>query len=302
MSGVIVVQPVAVTDAMLLSTTVPETDHAVWSSGTTYAAGARVILTTGVHKVFESLQAGNTNRPPQTEPSWWVEVGPTNRWALFDGSNSTRTAQSTSISYEIQLAASITAIAALNVYGVNAFRVRLIHPTLGTIYDETTDLASLPNGVGWWQWFFSTRTAPGVALATDLPGLPGCRLLVDFTGTTDMAIGVLVFGQMREVGDAVLIGASVGIQDYSRKETNSWGETLLVQRRFAKRASFSVRVPAERVDAAIDFLAAVRATPCLFIGSSKYASAVVYGWYRDFSVTIAYARYSDCSLQIEGLT
>lgn len=302
MTGLRVVEPVQVTSAMLLATDVPEADHPVWSAVTTYALGARVIRTTGVHKVFESLQAGNLARTPESSPDWWVEVGPTNRWALFDRANSTQTAQANAMSYDVQLAGAINAVSALNVAGANSVRVRLIHPVLGTIYDVTTELASLSAEPGWWQWFFGTRTAPTVLLATDLPGIPGCRLLVDFAGTTDLAVGVLLFGELREVGAAVLAGARVSLQDYSRKETNNFGDTVLVQRAFAKRGEFSLVIPAAQVDAAVDYLATLRAVPCLWIGSGRYASTVIYGWYRDLAVSIAYYNHSECSLQIEGLT
>ena len=39
------IRPTALTDAMLTSSTAPENDYAVWASGTAYAVGSRVILT-----------------------------------------------------------------------------------------------------------------------------------------------------------------------------------------------------------------------------------------------------------------
>ena len=41
----IVIRPVEITSAMLIASDVPEADYAAWNSGTSYAAGARVILT-----------------------------------------------------------------------------------------------------------------------------------------------------------------------------------------------------------------------------------------------------------------
>jgi CBS domain-containing protein len=55
------------------------------------------------------------------------------------------------------------------------------------------------------------------------------------------------------------------------------------------------------VDEAIDYLASIRATPCLFI-APRYESAVIYGFYKEFDVNIAYSAVSECSLQVEGLT
>ena len=301
-TALIVVPPVTVTDAMLISTDVTEADHAAWSGATTYAAGDRVIVTTSVHRIYESLAAGNLGNNPVTATASWVEVGPTNRWALFDTSNSTATAApSGAMSYTLRPAGGINAVAALNVTGGLTFRVRLTHSTLGTIYDRTTDMTTLPPDTGWWSWFFGTRTAPPLSVAIDLPGIPGCDLIVDFTGTTDLAVGVLAFGEQRAIGLGAQQGVRVGIQDYSRKETNDFGDTVLVQRAFAKRASFSVPIMADQVDATVEFLATLRAVPCVWIGSS-YASTVIFGFYKEFDVTISYSRVSDCALQIEGMT
>ena len=55
------IRPETVTDSIFQSSDVPETDYSAWAGGTTYADGDRVIVTTGVHKIYESQQAA-TNR------------------------------------------------------------------------------------------------------------------------------------------------------------------------------------------------------------------------------------------------
>ena len=129
----------------------------------------------------------------------------------------------------------------------------------------------------------------------------GSDILVDFTGTTDLAVGVLLIGDQKKLGIGVRQGARVGIQDYSRKETNQWGDTILAQRAFAKRASFDVPVLAANVDETVEYLTTLRAIPCLWIGSSYY-STIIFGFFKEFDVNIAYAAVSECSLSIEGMT
>ena len=48
--------------------------------------------------------------------------------------------------------------------------------------------------------------------------------------------------------------------------------------------------------------AALRATPVLWIGSESFESLTVYGFYKEFSIDLAYPTVSYCSLTIEGLT
>lgn len=295
-----IVQPLPVSDSVIVATDVPESAYPVWSAGATYSLGARVHLTS-THKVYESAIAGNTGNDPAALLQW-VEVGPTNRWALFDRSNSTQTAQSTSFYYRLQPTGAFNSLALLGVTGAQSLRVRVSHPTLGELYDRTLDLASLPAQAGWWEWFYGARKGPSLAVLLDLPGVIGAELRIDVTGTTALAAGALVFGQAKEIGIAVRQGARVGIQDYSRKETNAFGDTVLVQRAYAKRASFDLPILAELVDEAIDYLTSIRATPCLFVGSGRYESTVIYGFYKEFDVNIAYFSLSECSLQVEGLT
>jgi hypothetical protein len=294
-----IVQPQPVTDSVLIATDVAESAFPVWSAGTTYALGARVHLVS-THKVYESTIAGNIGNNPASTLQW-VEVGPTNRWAIFDRSNSTQTVKSTSFFYELAPVNAFNAVALLGLTGAQTLRVRVDHTTLGSLYDRTLDLTSLPAQAGWWEWFYGERRGPTLAVLADVPGIIGSELRIDVTGTTALAAGVLVFGQAKEIGLLVQQGARVGIQDYSRKEVNEFGDTVLVQRAFARRASFDLPIKAELVDEAIDYLASIRATPCLFI-APRYESAVIYGFYKEFDVSIAYAAVSECSLQVEGLT
>jgi len=296
-----VVKPVAMTTAMLVSSDVPENDYAAWSSGTTYTAGARVILTS-THKVYESLQSSNTNHDPVTALTWWVEVGPTNRWKVFDTSNSTQTTQADTISYRITPGLVVNNVSVLNMTGVDTVRVRMIDPTYGTVYDKTTPLLSHPDIVGWWEWFFSIRSVAELSVQADLPSYPEADILIDLTGGGEMSVGVILFGQIRSIGLGVNLGANVGIQDYSRKETNEFGDTVLVRRAFSKRASFGMLLEKKDVDSTVSYLADVRATPCLWIGHGDYESTIIFGIYKDFQVSISYPTHSDCTLELEGLT
>ncbi len=300
-----VVQPVTVTDAMLVSTDVPENDYAAWSSATTYALGARVILVS-THKVYESLQASNVNRDPRTNPTWWIEVGPTNRWKCLDTSNSTQTVTSgttpPTITYTFAPGQAITCVALLNVVNATSVQVKLTDPVSGVVYDKTTDIRPLPSTASWWAWFFGLKRTPTQSIALDVPTYPNAQLMVKLSGGASLAVGVIMFGQQKSFGLGISYGARVGIQDYSIKATNEFGETELVQRAYAKRANFSMLTEKGETDALQNFLTDVRAIPCLWIGSTDYESMTVFGFYKNFDVLISYPEHSECELAIEGLT
>lgn len=70
------VRPITVTDAKLISSSVPEATVTEYAAGTTYAAGDMRGVTAGTAQdVYQSLQAGNVGRAPASSPTWWKLLG-----------------------------------------------------------------------------------------------------------------------------------------------------------------------------------------------------------------------------------
>lgn len=301
----VIVQPLQITDAMLISTDIPETDYAEWDSGTTYALGDRRIRT-GVHKIYESLQASNLNHTPETSPTWWVEVSPTNRWKVFDTSNSTQTAgvgaSPTTINYTLKPGVPVSAIALLNIANALSLTLTMTDPVYGVVYSRTVDLSSTPSAPSWWQWFFGQRTAPGQYIALDLPSYLNAQIQVSLTGLTGLAVGVIMMGRGREFGVGVKYGARVGIQDFSRIETNAFGDRVFVKRAYAKRGNFELRIRDIELDPLQNQIAALRATPCLWVFTNIYEATSIFGFYSQFEELITYPTHADCQISIEGMT
>jgi hypothetical protein len=309
-NALVIVPPLEITDSILVTsgsppaTNVPENDHAAWSSVTTYAAGDRVILTS-THKIYESLQGANLNKNPVTETTFWVEVGPTNRWAVFDTSVSTQTAQATNITYTLEPGIAVNSLAILNLTDANEINIQITSPSSGSpgiVYTETVDLGLTSPFSDWYNWFFGIRSRPSQYIVTNLPIYTDGIFEIEILGGTDLAVGVILIGQQQRFGRGIRLGARVGIQDYSRKETSEFGETILVQRAFAKKANFDLFIDKAEVDTLQIYLSALRATPALWIGSTEYESTTVFGFYKNFDVLLNYPEHADCELEIEGLT
>lgn len=297
-----VVKPLAVTDAILAATDVTEADYAAWSSGTTYALGARCISTT-THQVYESLQASNTNHDPTSaaNSAWWVAVSPTNRWKLFDTSNSTQTTKATSLYYELEPATACTAAAALNISDATSVRFRVTDPIEGVVYDKTTALTADPTAADWYTYFFEPIEYRSNHVALDLPTYPAATIRMDLAGGPGLAVGVLLVGQPKTIG-APRSGLRAGIVDYSRKETNEFGDTILTQRAYAKRASVTAIIERNVRDMVFDLLTSLRATPALWVIAEDIDPSIVFGWYKDFELLVEYADFAELQIQIEGLT
>ncbi len=302
MAALKVIPPLSITDSNLTSSNVAETDYSAWSGATTYALGDRVIVTTGVHKVYESLQAGNLNHSPTTSPTWWIEVSPTNRWKMFDTSNSSQTTNANSIVVTITPGKVINSVSLLGLVATSV-TIKLTDPIDGVVYNKTTSLNNNGNINNWYNYFFDPIVRKTSVVATDLPAYGSAVLEITITNTgSTAACSVCVVGAVRYIGEGINLGASVGIQDYSVKQKDDFGNYKLVQRSHSKRAKFSMAVLNTQIDALQDLLVELRTTPCMWIGDDNYTCTVVYGYYKDFDIVISYHLVSDCNLEIEGLT
>lgn len=302
MPSLTIVSPLEMTDARIVSSNLAESAYPAWSSAATYAIGDMVYLAS-THRVYKSAIAGNINKNPATNPNDWTDFGPTNRWAPFDGSvGSQALAPGGLIEYRFKMSAVVSYMALLNLTGASTINVRMVDPVAGEVYNKTTDFSRRPESVGWWAWFFGPRSMKTQGLFDDLPPYRNADIYVTITGGDDLGLGVLLFGIPRTFSYGVQAGARVGIQDYSRKERTAYGDSVIVPRAFAKRANFVMLIDANEVDVLSSFLAKIRATPALWVGSDRYEATTIYGFSKNWDIIISFPEYSVFELELEGLT
>jgi hypothetical protein len=265
-------QPVALTDAMLVSSTVAEADYAAWATGTTYALGARV-LKAGTHRVFESAVEGNLGNDPTGDSGKWFDIGPTNRWAMFDESLGTSTTATGTIKVSVA-AGTVSALALLDVVG-STVRAQ------ATGYDRTATVGS------------------GAIAFLDVPANAG-TISVTITGSGSVSVGTLLVGKLVGLG-VTEASPTAGITDYSRKEIDDFGAVTIVSRAWAKRMTANALIRSDAIDAVVSRITAVRARPALWIGQSGIDSLTLYGFFKDFSVEVG-DLVSKLSVSIEGLS
>lgn len=298
----IVIRPVTVTDSILTASNVPETDYTAWNAATNYNVGDYCIRTTATtHKVYKCLVAGVNATAPESNTTKWLEYSPTNRWACFDQRTGTQTQQATSITYTLTPGVAVSAIAFINLFAASV-RIVLTDPVDGVVYDTTTS-ATVSSLIGDWDsYFFDSVTRKTDLVVQDIPSYPAATVDITITHTGSTAkVGVIALGRAIELGGAEY-GASFGITDYSRKAADEFGGYTIVQRAFAKRAQFNIKVEKDIVDSVAALLTELRATPCVWVGHVDYQGTIIYGFYKDFDIVISYPTWNDCKLEIEGLT
>lgn len=294
-----IIYPVDVAGAVLVSSNVPETDYAEWSSSTAYTVGQRCIVA-AQHKVYEALVA-HTNANPLTDtssPPKWLELGATNRWRMFDQAIGTVT----SLAEEVDVTLAPGLVNAVALFGLSAGTVTLTMTHASTVvYSRTLELVTPLSESSFYAYCFDPITRRSDVALWDLPAYPDATLRVQVTqpgGTA--AVGLLVVGRQRKLGDERW-NPKFGIEDYSKKTTDGFGGTTFKEGAFAKLSTVSSEIRTQDVDTVHARLAAIRAQPVVWdVGG--FEAGLIFGRYRSFSVVVPYVNISYCDLEIEGLT
>ena len=300
-----IVRPISILDAHLTSSSVAENDYAAWSAGTTYALGdTRIYVVADTHWIVESLQNSNTGHTPTglDSDTWWLKIGATNRWKMFDGVIQSQTSAADEIAVTLVSATErVDSVALFNIDCASA-HVTVTDATDGLVYDETVSMVSASGITDWYAYFFEPITRISDYVFTELPPYLNADIDVTLTATGGTALcGACVIGLSRDIG-STQVGAQVGIQDYSIKQQDAYGNYSILERAYNKRAVFQVKVENTLIDEMQTILAGYRATPVVYVGTDEYASTMIYGFYKDFSTVIEYQDVSILSIELEGLT
>lgn len=276
--------PYTVADAQLVSSTVPETDYAAWSAAAAYAIGARCIRAT-THRVYERLIAGTTATAPESDPVNWIDVGPTNRWAMFDGAVGTKTTQASS-PLSVQLA--LGAVNDIVLFGVSGATVVVTKPG-GTQVSAVVPAATVP-------------ALGSTVLITGIAGSAGTYTIA-VSGTGTLAVGTISLGTLNYVADTAF-GMSLALHDFSVNTLDKFGNVQINKHDALRDITVPVSLLMSAFDQAVRILAAVRSQPCVWLGVSTIKSSIVYGCSRNWSLRQlggSAASKAEGSIEIMGL-
>lgn len=294
-----IITPVAITPSLLTSTNVLENDASAWAAGT-YTLGQKVIYN---HRVYEVIVSTTTAQPDvgavAATPSW-LDLGATNRYKMFDEIISTQTSRTGTIAVTITPGQAVNAVALFGLTG-NSVAVSMVDPTDGTVYSQTRSLLDTTLIVDAWSYFFEPISYKSDTLFTNLPNYRSAAVSVTIdAGVATATCGELVIGSQRTLGVSNF-GTSVSIQDYSIKDRDAFGNTIITQRAYSKRADYDVTVETAQIANVQLSLANIRTTPTVFVGDDNRPETLIYGFYRNFSIVISSPTLSDCSIEVEGL-
>ena len=286
----------------LLSSTVPENDAPAWDADTAYEIGDSVIHE---HRVYKAVADSTGKQPDQhsegTDAAWRL-MGPTNRYAMLDQYVSTQTVAAEDVMTFTVTFNRCTAFALLN-FKATSIRAEVRDGDGLVMYDRTVN--TLKDVDGYWNYYFLPLERIVDQAVTNIPMSPVATLYVSLTQEGGPALGQVIAGQAWPIG-TTQYNTRLGIRDYSRKDTDEFGNTRLVKRANAKRTSLPLYLHPSRLDSVREILARMHGLPALWLGDDNegigsYQSLTVWGWLEDWNATVIGPNEISMTIDIQGL-
>ena len=263
--------PTPITDAVLTGSTLAEDATAAWTSGTYVVGDERHVVAT--HRVYRCAVAGSSTISPELDPTRWVDMRPTNKWAPFDWYTTTPATGTTSFDYVLAPGF----ISGLSAYGLvgNEMTATLKTAPGGTVlYTKTVSL--FEQALGLYELAFVPLRQVDRVVLTDIPLAPGGELTVTIDGGSGnpVALGLLNVGDYRPVIGAASWGgtengAAAEPKTYSYITTLEDGTVQIKRRGSATDLSGTVAMPADQAEYAAATVRQVLDVPVSCIASNR---------------------------------
>ena len=280
-----------------------------YNAGTTYALGDTV-YSASTHRCYESLVAANLGNPlpvlPETTNTQWLDVGPTNKWAMLDLSRNTQTVHASPLTVVIAPGERINSI---GLTGVKATSLTISATSVtggGTVYGPVTfDLRTREVGDGY-MYFFEPFSSKVSKVVFDVPPYTDIIVTITLSDTSgNVKCGAAVFGTYVNLGAAQYRGRSDGL-NFSTITRDVWGNATLVQRRTVPKVNVVTIIDSVLVNRAMDARIALNAKACLWSGlddttSDWYEMFAILGVYKQFEIEAALMEKAQITLELEEI-
>jgi hypothetical protein len=271
---------------------------------TAYNSGTGA-MTVSVYSVTGSGTLTGWTIRSEDEIGFWEEVGATNQHKMIDEYVNTRTENTALIDVRFP----VERVDFLTLFGLEADEVTVTlwnSTETEVVWSGTYDLiysgAGIVNIVDWFEYFFGEFSARSELLVSIGAIVFQGVIQIEISGGEDetVACGNAVCGRLFSIGETQF-GMDLGMLDFSKYETDEDGRTKVVPGYWSKKMEATVYMPNSYVDSVHKRLSGLVGIPTAWIGDSEYEASIVYGTFRDFSVTVEGPSHSFCSIEIEGL-
>lgn len=252
-----------------------------YNAGTTYALGDTV---SDNHRCYESLQAGNVGKPlpvlPEKETDWWIDVGPTNKYAAFDLYRNTQTVWASPLTIVVKPGQRVNTLGLL---GMVANQVVISATSVfggGTVYGPKTIDLNTRIVLDGYDYAFEPFSTQQSTVLFDLPPYSDIIVTITLSSTAgNVKLGSVVLGTYVYLGD-LNYDATNSWKSFSTIERDKYGVATLTPRRAIPANSHEITVPSWRVNKVRAAREILNAVPALWTGLDDGSS----DWFDAFAV------------------
>lgn len=206
----------------------------------------------------------------------WKKIGNSNRYNMFNDEQQSQTERPDSLSVTLNFNSDFDTIALFNIDGTN---VNIVH---NGVINDNYDI-----------------TGKTKLIISDFAGVSGSNLVITISNSGSIAkCGKLIVGEAFVIGESAYPTA-LRLQDYSRKETDDFGNITIIKRPNSKTIDYTVAIAESNADAIYDKLSSLTTTPCLYVDDDdRYP---VFAYYEDMPLIISQPNINLVSLKVQEL-
>jgi hypothetical protein len=224
----------AFTPAMLTSSTVPEPDtgETAWSNASVSYVVGNVRIRTTTHRQYRCKvdHVSAASPLPEDDPTRWEDIGPTNRFAMFDAVRNTATLETSPLTVVITPGKRVGSIALLGLVAQTAAVSVTSVSGGGTVYSNTVNLQTRDTG-SWTDYFYGEFRYRRALALFDLPLYTDAVITVTLShASATVRCGMLYIGTGEYIG-SMEPGAVADAVNFSTVERDEDGNATMTQRR-----------------------------------------------------------------------
>lgn len=286
----------------------PEDPAPEWRGDVTYPAGARVYLAS-THRVYESAKDANAGKDPSQPANqynaagvatWWIEVGPTNKYAMFDGLVSSQTSAPSPLIITLT-PGSFNGFALFGLDADSYSAVIKDAPGGTIVYSESTTPLEGSQPADYYEYFFDRFKPLRQFIRAGLEPYGSAEITLTLNkGTGNVGLGMFAIGDLRPVG-VPQRDAKVEPQDFSYFKQDAFGNATVKKRANATGMTISTKMDKADANSVLDTIKEVLGTPVVVVGSQadEFEWLTVFGLISG-SMSPAEFPFSTLSITVKG--
>ncbi|WP_290578680.1 hypothetical protein [Algiphilus sp.] len=289
------VVPAQISETELIASNIVEDDAPAYDDEVTYDTSDQVQLD---HRVYESTADGNTDHPVGSAN--WTDLGPTNRYRMFDQTSTRVSLRTGAIDVTVQPDQLINAVSLINCRGLSA-TVQVLDDDEGVLYSSTRSLVEHGEISDWWSYFYAPIEQLRQVSFLDLPNIRGAKIRILVTAGGAVAqIGEAVLGAQADTG-LTYFDTSLDVDDFSRRDEDDFGNVTIVKRGYRDVIGYNVRINTPQVQSVRRRLLLARQRVVLWIGAPYREETIVLGFYEQLRISIKGAKITRATIDVVSL-